>query len=114
MVMPNESDWSTILSDSLSLRPPQPLKGVTHDNMIMYRIDTTNTREKWRWACPSPKRHANWRVTDGMFECRSCGETYDELVNQETGERVPREKIEFVGPDADSKGQFGKPTVKGE
>lgn len=78
----------------------------------MRRIDTTDTRAKWRYACPSPKRHANWRVTDGMFECRSCGETFDELVDRKTGERVAREKIEFVGPYADSEGQFGEPTVE--
>ncbi len=79
----------------------------------MFRVDTSDPQQKWRWVCPSPKRHANWRVTDGKFECRSCGCTYDELVNNETGDRVARDEIEFVGPDADSKGQFGKPTVGG-
>ena len=78
----------------------------------MNRIDTRDTAEKWRWACPHPKRHRDWRVTDGRFECRSCCETYRELVNLETGEHVPREHIEFVGPEADSKGAFGRPTVE--
>jgi len=76
------------------------------------RIDTTNDREQWRYACPSRKRHRDWRVVDGLFECRSCGETYSELVDLETGERVPREEIELVGAHADYKGEFGRPTVE--
>lgn len=81
--------------------------------MNMFRIDTTDPNQKWRWRCPAPEEHANWRVTDGMFECRSCGRTYDELRNVEIGESIPREEIEFVGPFADSEGAFGKPTVRG-
>jgi len=79
----------------------------------MYRIDTTTDREKWQFACPGPDRHRDWRVTDGVFECRSCSETYTELVHLPTGDRVRREQIEFVGPHADHQGQFGQPTVGG-
>lgn len=78
----------------------------------MHRIDATDADAKWRWACPDPARHRDWRVVDGLFECRSCGQTYRELVNLKTGERVPREEIEVVGPHADHKGKFGRPTVE--
>lgn len=79
----------------------------------MPRIDVTTDRDKWQWGCPSKKRHRNWRVTDGLFECRQCETTYRELVNLETGETIPREQIEIVGAGADHKGAFGKPTVGG-
>ena len=78
----------------------------------MVRINTTDPRHKWQWGCPAPDRHRNWRVCDGVFECRTCGETYRCLVNLETGEKVPREEIELVGPEADHQGEFGRPTVK--
>jgi len=78
----------------------------------MPRIDTSDSDEKWRYACPSPKRHRDWRIVDGLIECRSCGETYRTLVDLETGEHVQREDIELVGPHADSKGAFGTPTVE--
>lgn len=78
----------------------------------MYRIDTTNEREKWPWVCPTPHEHRDWRVVDGLFECRSCGECFGSLRNLKTGEEIPRERIEIVGPDADHKGAFGQPTVE--
>jgi ribosomal protein L37AE/L43A len=78
----------------------------------MHRINTYDSREKWRWACPAPDRHRDWRVVDGLFECRSCGETYRELVNLETGERVERSNIEVVGSHAGHKGALGRPTVE--
>jgi len=77
----------------------------------MYRIDTTDTEQKWRFTCPAPGRHRDWRVVDGLFECRSCGETYRALIDRATGERVPRGQIEIVGPHADHQGRFGSPTV---
>lgn len=79
----------------------------------MFRIDTTREQERWQFACPAPARHRDWRVTDGCFECRSCGETYAELIHLKSGERVAREHIEFVGPHADHQGEFGQPTVGG-
>lgn len=75
------------------------------------RIDTTTKREKWAWVCPTPHEHRDWRVVDGVFECRACGETYQRLRDKRTGEEVHREDIEVVGPDADHKGAFGEPTV---
>jgi len=78
----------------------------------MHHINTNNSDEKWRYACPAPERHRDWRVVDGLFECRSCGETFVELVELDTGKRIPREEIEVIGPHADSKGQFGRPTVE--
>jgi hypothetical protein len=77
----------------------------------MPRIDTHDKTKKWRYTCPSPARHHNWRVVDGLIECRSCGETYSALVDTETGERIPREDLEIVGPHADSKLAFGDPAV---
>lgn len=79
----------------------------------MVRIDTTDTQQKWKFACPHPKRHRDWRVTDGMFECLSCKRTYDELVNLKSGETVARDDMEFVGPHADHKGAFGRPKSEG-
>ena len=69
----------------------------------MHRIDTTDATARWEWACPAPQRHRDWRVVDGLIQCRSCGETYRELVNLASGEIVPREEIEVVGPGADAK-----------
>ena len=78
----------------------------------MYRIVTTDPRQKWAWSCPHPDRHRNWRVTDGLFECRQCGRTYRHLFNLKEGQKVHREEIELVGPEADHQGQFGRPTVE--
>ena len=77
----------------------------------MYRLDATNSTDRWRFACPDTERHRDWRVVDGMFECRSCEETYDHLIDLESGESVPREDVEVVGRYADSKGLFGRPSV---
>lgn len=79
---------------------------------MVRRIDTTDTEQRWRYACPHRKRHRDWRVVDGLFECRSCGETYRELIDLETGDRIPREEIELLGAHADHKGAFGRPTVE--
>lgn len=78
----------------------------------MHRIDTNDKTERWAWACPTPKRHRDWRVVNGLFECRSCGETYSVLVHLPTKERVDRDEIEVVGAEADHKGKFGRPTVE--
>jgi ribosomal protein L37AE/L43A len=78
----------------------------------MVRIDTSNLLQKRRYACPHQRQHRDWRVVDGLIECRSCGETYRELVDLKTGETIRRDDIDFVGPHADHQGQFGKPTVE--
>jgi len=77
----------------------------------MHRIDTTSDREMWQFACPDRRRHRDWRVVDGLFQCRSCSATYEYLIDLETGERVYREEIELVGPGASEKGTFGKPNA---
>jgi len=79
----------------------------------MHRINAS-AGIPWHWTCPTPYRHRDVRVVDGLFECRSCGETFRALRNLKTGEEVSRERIEIVGPDADHKGAFGRPTVEGE
>ena len=78
----------------------------------MYRINTTNKREKWKWVCPTPHEHRDWRVVDGLFECRSCGNVFRSLRNVQTGAEVPRDRVEVIGAEADHKGQFGEPTVR--
>lgn len=78
----------------------------------MLRIDTTDIWEKRKYGCPHPRRHVDWRVVDGLFECRSCGRTYREIVDKRTGEYYRREDVELVGTEADSKGAFGRPTVE--
>jgi len=64
----------------------------------MPRIDTTNILERWRWTCPAPQRHSDWRVVDGIFECRSCGETFEEIVDKQTDERIPWSAVELIDP----------------
>lgn len=78
----------------------------------MHRIDTKDSQQKWQWACPTAKQHRDWRVVDGQFECRSCGETFDALLHLPSGEQIKREEIEVVGAHADHKGRFGRPTVE--
>ena len=45
-------------------------------------------------------------VTDSL-QCPRCGETLDELIDAKTGETVHRREFEFIGPNADHKGEFG-------
>lgn len=73
---------------------------------MSYRIETWNETERYKWACPTPHRHRNWRVTDGLFECRQCGETFDRLYNLEEQKEVSREEIELVGPHANHLAAF--------
>ena len=73
----------------------------------MVRIDTTDPTARYRYKCPSPLRHTDWRVIDGVVHCRSCAETYRALYDDKTGRTVPREDIDFLGPHADTKGRFG-------
>ncbi|MFB6299102.1 MAG: hypothetical protein ABEH65_02460, partial [Halobacteriales archaeon] len=64
-----------------------------------YRISTIP--KKWRFVCP--KGHSNWFPIDGVFRCQTCAEQarldpeiepeFEQLKDQETGERVDREQI---------------------
>jgi ribosomal protein L37AE/L43A len=80
----------------------------------MRRINTADATDRLRYACPTPMRHQgrSVRVVDGRFECRQCGEVFDEIVDTKTGERLHRSEVEFVGPQADHQGAFGEPTVE--
>jgi len=77
---------------------------------MLHRINVRESRSRWQWGCPA-EGHRNWRVTDGLFECRQCERTFEALVDLETGEEIPRERIELVGAHADHKGEFGQPRV---
>ena len=89
------------------------LSGVSANRGDMPTIHSTDVHKKWRYACPTPDEHHNWRVVDGYFECRQCNELFRCLRDKKTGEKIPREEFDFVGADADSKGQFGRPTISG-
>jgi hypothetical protein len=79
----------------------------------MPRINTQDETDRWQYKCPKC-RSEYWRCNDGTFRCRACGATVTELFDAARGEFIPRERFEFVGPDADHKGAFGTPTVEGE
>lgn len=70
----------------------------------MHRIDTTDTTARWRYKCPEC-RSTDWRVNNGSFGCRACSALLHALLDDKTGDRVPREQIEFVGPEA-AKGAY--------
>lgn len=80
----------------------------------MPRLDASNDADRWRYACPTRQEHRDWRVVDGLFECLQCGETFRELRDLKTGERVSRDEFEIVGPLADSKGRFGTPRTESD
>jgi hypothetical protein len=71
----------------------------------MHRIDTTNPRERWRYECPECRKK-DWRANNGNFECRACGAFPDGLVDATSEEFVPRERIEFVGPESSWKAPY--------
>lgn len=71
-----------------------------------YRIPTWDDDARDKWACPTPWKHRNWRVCNGVIECRQCGETFDRLLNLDEDKEVARENIEFVGPHADHMANF--------
>ena len=73
----------------------------------MPEIDTTDADERQQFACPTPLRHRNWRVVDGHFQCRSCDEIFESLVDLKSGDTIHRSEFEFVGPGA--KKQTRKP-----
>lgn len=66
---------------------------------MMPRIDTTDPQQRWEYACPTRHRHRDWRVIDGHFQCRSCGETFEELIDMTTKEHVHRDEFEFIGSE---------------
>lgn len=64
-----------------------------------HRINTLRD-SVYEYACPTVHKHRDVRVIDGRFQCRSCGETYDEVVHLPTDTRLRREDVEIVGPHA--------------
>lgn len=77
----------------------------------MRRIDSRDKTKRWQYGCPA-EEHRHWRVVDGVFECRQCQELFHEIKDLRSGELVPRDEIEMVGPHASHKGKFGSPTVE--
>lgn len=71
----------------------------------MHRIDTTDRTQRWRYQCPECDSR-DWRANNGAFGCRRCGATLEGLVDAKTGEFVPRECIEFVGPESSWKAPY--------
>lgn len=71
----------------------------------MPRIDTSKDRECWQFACPECGSR-NWVANDGTFHCKGHSGTIQGLVDKATGEFVPRENIEFVGPEASWKAPY--------
>lgn len=47
-------------------------------------VTIRTARDKHRFRCPTPYRHADWRVWDGKFSCQSCRRLRDNGVDVET------------------------------
>lgn len=90
---------------SLSLRTPPTLITPASVPGSMHRIDTTDPTDRWRYRCPECGS-TDWRADDGKFGCRNCGRTLAALEDRRTGERVARERIEFVGPESSWKAPY--------
>jgi hypothetical protein len=69
------------------------------------QIDTTDPTDRWRYRCPECNS-TDWRADDGRFGCRACGASTPALEDRATGERIPREDIEFVGPESSWKAPY--------
>lgn len=73
--------------------------------MEMHRIETTDKSAHWRYCCPECDS-TNWRANNGAFGCRSCGNRLSGLKDKKTGKFIPREQIEFVGPESSWKAPY--------
>jgi ribosomal protein L37AE/L43A len=73
--------------------------------MRRHRIDTTKETDTWGYCCPECGSE-NWRAIDGSFECRGCNSNLGGLEHKPSGEVIPRERIEFVGPHASWKAPY--------
>jgi hypothetical protein len=67
-------------------------------------IDIGNELDRWRYRCPHG--HTHWFPQNESIFCRSCRRSlglsieeshYDALVDEATGDRIPREQIELLG-----------------
>lgn len=71
----------------------------------MRRIDTTDKTQRWAYQCPECSS-TNWRANNGNFDCKRCGAKPRGLVDAASGEFIPREQIEFVGPESSWKAPY--------
>lgn len=71
----------------------------------MHRINTAVPAERWRYKCPECNSE-HWRCNDGSFTCRHCDTKTFGLIDDKTGEFVPRDEIQFVGPHANWKAKY--------
>lgn len=72
---------------------------------VVPRIDTADETQRWRYKCPECGSEY-WRCNDGSFRCRSCKTNLDRLADAVSGETVPREDFEFIGPHANHKAAY--------
>lgn len=79
----------------------------------MHRIDTTDKSQQWQYRCPECGSR-DWRVNNGNFDCRRCGAKPDGLEDASTGEFIPREEIEFVGPESSWKAPYAARRQEGD
>lgn len=66
------------------------------------QIDTADAQQKWRFKCPESAPTILY-VHNGTFGCRHCRATVDGLVDDPTGEIIPTDTSDFVGPQANHK-----------
>lgn len=71
----------------------------------MPRIDTSDPTQRWRYACPECGS-TDWRANNGTFWCRRENRILEGLVDKRTRAFVPREEIEFVGPESSWKAPY--------
>jgi len=53
-------------------------------------------------------------MTDDTHTCRRCGETLSGLEDTASGEVIPRERIEFVGPESSWKAPYASGRKRGD
>jgi len=66
--------------------------------------------QKWRYTCP--RGHKDWRVVNHVLSCRTCRRhaqngadvdpRFTQLVDQKTGDELPRDRVEIVLDDHES------------
>jgi len=81
--------------------------------LSVHRIDATDETERWRYRCPECGS-TDWRANNGAFGCRRCGETLSGLEDTASGEVIPRERIEFVGPESSWKAPYASGRKRGD
>lgn len=54
-------------------------------------IDDSNWADRARFRCP--KGHNWWEAYDSTWYCRSCRQSYEELIDAKTGHTVNRSDV---------------------